>query len=511
MKDIFDESDRRFRELADLLPVIAFETDLKGHLVYVNNYATKLFGYSRDEFISHPVFIYIAAEDRERAISNSRRVMAGEYLGNNEYMAVKKGNIRFSVLIQTAPIKNDNDELTGMRGVLVDIDAQKKTEAQLRESEAYSASLFMNSPNPVIVMNPDYTIRKVNPAFETLSGYSGSEVIGLKRPYPWWPPDQHEHFRTQNDWAGNKESYERERCYRRKNGEAFWVVLSIRQVNDKNRLNYFIVNWVDISERKRMESQNIALYELEKRQREILQEEARLRGLYIDVLAHELRTPLTPVLASTSILKDLMDNQPDDIQKRLTANIFASTQTLVRRLEELLELARFARGAFTLNIRPTPLKEFFEDVIARFRPSLIQMGQELKEDLQFSSIQVEIDDSRLEQVIVNLLSNASKFSRGSGTILLKAREDEHHLQVDITDNGIGISPELQERLFQPYHRAEQDRQQFPGLGLGLAVAKQIVEAHSGKIWLISKPGRGSTFSFRIPDKRVRPVDADISK
>jgi signal transduction histidine kinase len=118
-----------------------------------------------------------------------------------------------------------------------------------------------------------------------------------------------------------------------------------------------------------------------------------------------------------------------------------------------------------------------------------------------------IDASRLEQVIINLLSNASKFSGDHGTVDVRVTADNQELQMDITDYGIGISPDLQDRLFQPYHRVEQDRQQFPGLGLGLAVAKQIVEAHGGKIWLDSQPGRGSTFSFRIPLKEAKASPA----
>jgi signal transduction histidine kinase len=106
----------------------------------------------------------------------------------------------------------------------------------------------------------------------------------------------------------------------------------------------------------------------------------------------------------------------------------------------------------------------------------------------------------LEQVLSNLLSNACKFSPDEGRIGLKVEIQGEELLVEVSDDGIGISEEEQSRLFQPYHRVEQDRQKFPGIGLGLAVAKQIVEAHGGKIWLVSEPGKGSIFSFTIPLK-----------
>jgi PAS domain S-box-containing protein len=496
--EIIRENERRFRELADLLPVIAFEAGLRGDLVYVNDYALNLFGYTRDEFLARSIFSFLAAEDQKRSIDNSRRVLAGEYLGNNEYIAVKKDLSRFSVLIQTAPIKDNRGKLTGIRGVLVDIDEQKKTEAELRESEAFSTSLFMNSPNPVLVIHPNYTIRQVNPAFESLTGYANSEVVGIDKPYPWWLPEQYDQIKEKSEWSLSRDSYERERCYRKKNGELFWVVISIRKVLDENGIKYFVSNWVDITERKKMEEQIVALYEKEKQQRELLQEEAKVRGMFIDVLAHELRTPLTPILASTSMLRDLTDSRDDKIRRKLTDNILNSTQTLVRRLEELLELARYSRGTFTLNLQPVDLGFFIEEVITRFKPSLALRDQRLIEELSADLPVAEIDTSRLEQVIVNLLSNASKFSPESGVIRVSVTADGHELRMNVTDYGIGIPPELQGRLFQPYHRVEQDRQQFPGLGLGLAVAKQIVEAHGGTIWLDSQPGRGSTFSFNIP-------------
>jgi signal transduction histidine kinase len=149
-------------------------------------------------------------------------------------------------------------------------------------------------------------------------------------------------------------------------------------------------------------------------------------------------------------------------------------------------------------VQPTDFNRFVKDVIARFKPNLAMRQQCLIEDIQETIPLAEIDAPRLEQVIINLLSNASKFSQDQGTIAIRASIDSNHLQVDVRDCGIGITSESQKRVFEPYHKAEQDRQPFTGLGLGLAISKKIIEAHGGKIWLFSIPGQGSTFSFSIP-------------
>jgi two-component system phosphate regulon sensor histidine kinase PhoR len=247
------------------------------------------------------------------------------------------------------------------------------------------------------------------------------------------------------------------------------------------------------------------LYKKEKKHTLELQEEAKARGLFIDVLAHELRTPLTPVMVSAGMLQDLLI-EGDEIKKRLAANLFNSSINLSRRLEELLDLARYARGTFKLHLKAVSLSQYIYDVVERFRPGLMHGNQTLTVNIEPELPEAMVDTSRLEQVLINLLSNAVKFSQDDGNINLNAAAKSGWLLVDVTDDGIGIAPEDQKRLFQPYHRVEQDRQKYPGIGLGLAVSKQIIEAHGGRVWLSSKPGKGSTFSFSIP---VRTPDSRI--
>jgi signal transduction histidine kinase len=248
-----------------------------------------------------------------------------------------------------------------------------------------------------------------------------------------------------------------------------------------------------------MEERIVDLYQKEKKQRQELQDEARARGMFIDVLAHELRTPLTPILVSTGILNEFLSKE-GGVKGKLAANIFTSAKVLSNRLEELLEVARYSRGTFKLEKQPVDTIKYLKEVTSRFQPSLDHRGQALSIEIEGDLPVVEIDRSRLEQVIVNLLSNASKFSPQDGHISFRARKQRDEMLVEVQDEGIGISPEESLRIFQPYHRVEQDRLKFPGLGLGLAVAKQIVEAHGGQIWVISEPEQGSTFCFTVPLK-----------
>jgi PAS domain S-box-containing protein len=509
MEENLREGERRFCELAELLPVIVFETSLQGNLTFVNDIVTSILGYSRDEMLDRPFFNFVAPEDIERCTATARNVMAGKFLGDNEFVLLRKNGTRISTFIQSAPNKNSRGELSGLRGVVLDISKQKRVEAGLRESEEKYRTLINNLKLGIMrtTVGANGRFLEFNKALEEISGYSRDELLAMKVITLYANPLNRK--KLFNDAIQTKQTIQREGRLRRKDGSETTISLTLTPVMDE-RGNILYMDGIleDITERKKMEQRIIDLYENEKKERQELQEEARARGLFTDVLAHELRTPLTPILASTGMLKNYTADQGEIIRQKLIDNIYRSTQILVRRLEELLDLARYSRGTFSLNRQPEDFSLLVKSVVARFRPSLAQKKQTLVEEIPEQFPEVTIDASRLEQVVINLLSNASKFGRDQGVIYCRVFMAGQAIQVDIKDDGIGIPLDSQKRLFQPYHRVEQDRQILPGLGLGLSVARQIVEAHGGKIWLKSQPGEGSTFSFSIPLKQPQGQAAE---
>ena len=255
-----------------------------------------------------------------------------------------------------------------------------------------------------------------------------------------------------------------------------------------------------IIEHKQSERKLQAAYAEETKLRQQLEEEAKNRIQFIDVLAHELKGPLTPILTSSGILREILPPDSESVPRKLADNIFVGTKLLNNRLDELLILARSARGTITLNKEATDTHQFIEQAVSRYKPSVTLRKQQLILELSEALPAVNLDQSRLDQVLVNLLSNASKYSPEGSRILLTARQSEGNLLIAVKDEGIGISPGDQAVLYQPYQRVGQDNHNIKGLGLGLTVVKAIVEAHGGKIWVESQLGKGSTFSFTIPLK-----------
>ncbi len=182
-------------------------------------------------------------------------MLTGEYLGNNEYIAVKKDGTRFPVLIQTSLIRDSMGEPAGIRGVLIDINQQKRVEAELRESEAFNANLLSSLPNPIILINANGSIKYVNPALEKLTGYTRAELIGSKSPLPWWPPEKSLQYFDEGENVNKLIANRHERLFRKKNGDLFWVDMRVNPIIENNETTGYIGNWLDITLNKKTEAQ----------------------------------------------------------------------------------------------------------------------------------------------------------------------------------------------------------------------------------------------------------------
>ncbi len=218
---------------------------------------------------------------------------------------------------------------------------------------------------------------------------------------------------------------------------------------------------------------------------------------FINALSHELQTPLTALIASAGLLIDELRKESKGPQLRLAQNIAQSASSLQNRVEELIELSRTKATRFRIDRKPFNFSTLIQKVIEELSPLMNGKGQTLTVKME-KSIPVTADEQRMEQILLNLLSNAVKFTPQGGQIALRSQVSKDMLTVEIQDTGHGIPEDEQKKLFRPYYRLLADRHRIPGLGLGLAITRQLVELHNGRIWMESKPGEGSTFFFSIP-------------
>jgi PAS domain S-box-containing protein len=370
---------------------------------------------------------------------------------------------------------------------------------KLRESEERFSRVVELAGEVIWEVNPEMLYLYVNPVVERVIGYKPEEMVNQLHLYDLVPQDTRSQYQmTIHHYFKRKCSFKNyiSNCMR-KDGQAIVLETCATPILDEHgNLKGYCGTDADITERKTLEARINKLYETEKVQRQQLQEETELKNIFTDVLAHELRNSLSPLFISSDMLLNTPAIQ-ENLKEKLITNINTGISLLAKRLDELLDLARFSKGNVELKLESTDIRGFIDQVIDRFKPSLDKRKQELTLEIYVEQPYLTIDRSRIEQVIINLLSNAGKYSPENSEIKLKVKAGPEGLFLDVTDQGVGIAPEDQKNLFQPYFRADKTKS-VTGTGLGLWLAKKIIEAHGGNIYINSQLGRFSTFSVHVP-------------
>jgi signal transduction histidine kinase len=226
----------------------------------------------------------------------------------------------------------------------------------------------------------------------------------------------------------------------------------------------------------------------------------RLRDEFLSIASHELRTPLTPLKIRVQQIQRLLSNgdvthlQFEQLGKAVQ-NCNMQIERLSKLIDDLLDISRFSRGTISLRPETFDLSDLIRDIVSRFSGQLEASACTVSLDLS-SPLEVTLDPARVEQVIVNLLTNAIKYAPGK-PIEITATTNGEEAQISIRDLGIGIAPEDQARIFQRFERAVSSSH-FGGLGLGLFIVSQILSAHRGKITVESKLGQGARFDVHLP-------------
>jgi signal transduction histidine kinase len=226
------------------------------------------------------------------------------------------------------------------------------------------------------------------------------------------------------------------------------------------------------------------------------------------VICHELRTPLTSIQASTGMLSEILDPQPQGTVGRLLTNILEGTTALSARMNDLVDVAGFQSGSLSIHPELVNVGHLLREVCLRLEPVVRRAGLRLDFELPPDLPAAKADPRRLDQVVSNLVHNAIKFGWEGKRILVSARHAESCLVVQVRDFGRGIAFADQSRLFQPYVRVDPHQHRTPGLGIGLALCRQLVQAHGGQISVESQLGQGSCFEFSIPLDRPSAVQKE---
>jgi len=248
-----------------------------------------------------------------------------------------------------------------------------------------------------------------------------------------------------------------------------------------------------------MAIQNARLFrEIEEKSRQ-LEAASRHKSEFLANMSHELRTPLNAVIGFSEVLLQRMFGELNAKQDEYLKDIYASGQHLLSLINDILDLSKIEAGRMELVPAPFHLPTALENAVTLVRERAARHGIALHLDLDPRLDQLVGDERKVKQVVLNLLSNAVKFTPEGGRISLKARQTDGLVEIAVTDTGVGIAPEDQAAIFEEFRQVGSDEtRKQEGTGLGLTLAKKFVELHGGRIWVESKLGTGSTFTFTLP-------------
>jgi signal transduction histidine kinase len=228
-----------------------------------------------------------------------------------------------------------------------------------------------------------------------------------------------------------------------------------------------------------------------------LYESNRLKSDFLATMSHELRTPLNSILGFSEVL--LSTNQLNDKQQRWVRNIQSSGERLLALINDILDLAKIEAGKMQVRLEDFSIADLCEGLLNMFRPMAEKKNIDLRGQLAAEIPVLRQDAGKLQQILQNLLSNAIKFTPEGGRVLLRAEGDPFHVVLTVTDTGVGIAQEEQERVFEKFRQSGNPlTREHAGTGLGLSIVRELAKLLGGDVTLQSELGRGSTFTVRLP-------------
>jgi PAS domain S-box-containing protein len=440
-------------------------------------------GFSVDEIVGMEIADLFAPEVRPSLHEVFAKVHA---IGHHTFESVhrRKDGSTFPVLIDATAVRDECGRVLYRAVFVQDLTERKEGEA----ARARLASVLESTTDAATFVAPDRTIRAWNPAAERMFGWTAEEVLG--KPISIMSPPEHAaEARAAFDRVlegGTLRDFETVRL--RKDGSRFEALLTASPIRDAAGRVHGVGGIVrDVTERQRAAR---ALAEAHEAERQL----ERVRREWTAVVAHDLRQPLNTILLSSQFISKcgstLVDNEPH------ARRIRDASQRLSKMIDDLLDASLLEAHRVKLTLTPIDLPELLRETVAR--AGGVVEPQRVEIEVRSLCPEVLADPARLEQVLVNLLSNAFKYGEPGSLVRLVVSPGLHEVEIAVTNRGTALAPEEVERLFERFYRSTRDADTgTPGLGLGLYIAKGLVEAHGGRIWAEAWE-RGTTFRFTLP-------------
>ena len=382
-----------------------------------------------------------------------------------------------TLLTSKLPLRDSRGEVSGVLGTYMDITEYKRADEALRASEIRTQALLDNMLSGLFMANPQGILELVNPAAERMFGYTSEELVGqYLGTVLSLPPGADPHVFLQGV-LGTSLGKVTELEGKRKNGEVFPFEVLLFELETREGRR-FAGSIADVTERREVD---------------------RLKREFVSSISHELRTPLTSIRGSLGLLAGGVFGALSPDATEIVAVAERNVVRLIGLINDILDLERLDGGRLEMRFESSRAVAVVERSLEAVRSFADQSKVALIVDPVASSVRVRADADRLVQVLVNLVSNAVKFSSSGSAVTIRVALAPGMAEFQVEDRGRGVPPALREAIFERYRQVEaSDSRSKGGAGLGLAICKAIVEQHGGSIGVRAAAKTGSLFWFRIP-------------
>lgn len=488
IESALQRSEEAYRSVVNAVTQVIFRSDDGGRLTFLNPAWADLTGIPVATALAQPLTDFVAAEDRDQASrlfaalsQDEEAVLAGEFR-----LTTRNGGQRWFSL-HARSLRHDRGE-TGIAGLLTDIDALKKAQDALTQSNKERNTILDLSPDGYVFIGTDARVVYVNPAFLAMTGLAEAEIVGRElhaleerllalcdpaRPLPGF----------------SEATDDQEQICHLVRPEKTILKWLIRHIRDQGgNLQAGVIFFRNVTAEVEVDN---------------------MKSEFLSTAAHELRTPMASIYGFAELL--LAREFDPATQRDLLQRIHRQTKNLTNLVNELLDLARIeARGSKTFKFQAQELTPVVLNTLGAFY--VPPESHSLETDLPRHLPIVNIDADKIHQALTNVLGNALKYSPAGGTILVRAVERSGqagaYVGIAVEDQGIGMTTEQMAHMFDRFYRADTSGA-IPGTGLGMCLVKEIMGIHGGEVTVSSQPGVGTEVTLWLPVVRPAPgEDAD---
>jgi PAS domain S-box-containing protein len=472
-------------------------TNMPGpRIVWANQVFYKKNGYTPEEIIGKSPRILQGPDTDRATLDRIRTAIENWQPIREEALNYKKDGTTYWNEFEIVPIANDKGWYTHWVSIQRDVSERKKLDQRLRDQQFYTRSLIEANIDAIMTTDPVGIITDVNRQMESLTGCTRDELVGAPFKKFFTNPERAE--AAINLALNDKKVTDYELTARSRDG--LETVVSYNATTFYNRERSLLGVFAaarDVTERKRLdgllEEKNLEL----EAARAVAEKANSAKSNFLSSMSHELRSPMNAILGFAQLMESEVPAL-NDLQQGRVSQILHAGWHLLDLINEVLDLTKIESRQIQHFMEPVHLGKILDECRGMVQPQAQRCGISMR----FAPVEEELfvlaDNTRVKQVLINLLTNAIKYNRQQGVVeVLCSLQPQKRVRVSIRDTGLGLRQDQQVHLFQAFNRLGQETSGVEGTGIGLVVAKQLVELMGGTIGVQSAPGEGSVFWFEL--------------